>query len=375
MTQHPLGVGLVGVGGFGEFCLAAFAEMPEIVVSAATDVDPDRAQKAMAFGAHVYPRYEDMLADPTVEIVAINTPPQLHARMTEQAAAAGKHIFVEKPLATSLQDGKSAVNAARAAGVQITVDYVLRFHPLHLLAGALIHSGAFGPFQHFSLENFATDETLLPDHWFWDKAQSGGIHVEHGVHFFDLCNFFAQLTPHQVCGCAQQRADGRTDRVSATVRYGDRALATFYHSFTQIRPVEQTTIRVNCARGHITLQGWIPTEMTFDGMVDPQGLEAVKSLIGTQLEIREAYEGSATTFRHGGTTEEIAAWVRSSVTAPDRQGDYKRAIQAGLRNLVLAIRGEQPLVVSAGDGLLSLSMALAATESAACGQTLPPLNS
>ncbi len=156
--------------------------------------------------------------------------------------------------------------------VQITVDYVLRFHPLHQLAARIVHSGVFGVMRHFSLENFATDDSLLPGHWFWDPAQSGGIHVEHGVHFIDLCNHLTTCPPESASGTVQQRDDGRMDRVSATVRYGDEALATFYHSFNQIRPVEQTTIRINCERGHITLHGWIPTELTLMGLADRAGL-------------------------------------------------------------------------------------------------------
>jgi len=368
MAERPLGMGLVGVGGFGLFCLAAFAEMPEIKVAAAADSDPARAQKAAPYGARVYARFGDLLADPDVDIVAINTPPHLHAPMALEAARAGKHLFVEKPLATSLDDARSVIRAAREAGVQLTVDYVLRFHPLHQLAAQIVHSGAFGPLQHVSLENFATDDTLLPDHWFWDPAQSGGIHVEHGVHFFDICNQLAGRAPDSAAGTAQSRADGRVDRVSATVRYGDRVLATFYHSFTQIGRIEQTTMRITCARGHLTLSGWIPTHLTLSGLVDDTALAALQDLLGEQLDVPERFAGERTVFEHGGATETLAARVEAWVEALDRQGDYRRAIQAGVRNLAAAIHGNAPLTVTPDDGLASLAVALAATESSASGQ-------
>jgi predicted dehydrogenase len=136
--------------------------------------------------------------------------------------------------------------------VQITVDYVQRFHPLHRLAREIVRSGVLGPLRRFALENFATDEALLPGHWFWDPALSGGIHIEHGVHFIDLCNQLAGQAD-TVSGLAQRRADGREDRVFASVRYGDEVIASFYHSFNQIRPLEHTTIRLDCTRGHIDL--------------------------------------------------------------------------------------------------------------------------
>ena len=112
MAEHRMGIGLAGVGGFGRFCLDAFAGMPECAVVAAADVDPARAQTAAAFGARVYTRFEDLLADPGVDIVAINTPPHLHASMALGAARAGKHLFVEKPLATSLDDARAEIGRA-----------------------------------------------------------------------------------------------------------------------------------------------------------------------------------------------------------------------------------------------------------------------
>ncbi|RPI97547.1 MAG: gfo/Idh/MocA family oxidoreductase [Chloroflexi bacterium] len=371
MSEQPLGLGLVGVGGFGVFCLAAFAEMREIKVTAVADLDVERARAAAPAGAAVYQDYEALIADPAVGVVAINTPPHLHAHMSIQAAQAGKHIFVEKPLATSFNDAQNIIKAAEQNGVQFTVDYVLRFHPLYQLAMRVVHSGAFGVMRHFSLENFATDDSLLPGHWFWDPAQSGGIHVEHGVHFIDLCNHLTPCPPESASGTIQQREDGRMDRVSALVRYDDEALASFYHSFNQIRPVEQTTIRINCERGHITLYGWIPTELTLTGLTDKAGLAALQDILGSSLEIVERFEGAAAVFPHGGRTEILAASVRAAVSAPDRQGDYKRGIQAALCGLVAAVRDSKPLEVTARDGLMSLAVALAATESAHSGRIIP----
>jgi predicted dehydrogenase len=356
-----LGLGLIGVGGFGQFCLEAYGEMDESRVVAVADVDLERAQRAAPPGVAVYDDYHALLADPDVQIAAINTPPFLHSRMICEAAAAGKHIFVEKPLATSLKEAEEALEAVRAAGVQLGINYVLRHHPLHRLAATIVHSRVLGDFQHFSLENFAADDNLLPNHWFWDKGKSGGIHVEHGVHFFDLCNHLAGTTPDQVTGYAQRRTDGRIDRVSATVRYGERVLATFYHSFNQIGRIEQTTIWLNCARGHLVVEGWIPTRLTLTGLVDEAGLTTLASLLGERLRIVERYQDSAAIFQHGGATEQLAALVTAAAEAPARQLEYRHAIQAGMRDLVNAIQEERPPEVGAADGLSSLLVALSAS--------------
>src|SRR5690606_22267868 len=141
-----------------------------------------------------------------------------------------------------------------------------------------------------------------PGHWFWDQAQSGGIHIEHSVHFIDLWNQMVGRAPDAVTRPAQRRADGRVDRVAATARYGDDVLATFFHSFTQIRSIEQTTIRIGCARGHLTIEGWIPTRLVLHGLVDAAGLDSLRRLLGDHLGIERRFSADEAIFEHGGTT-------------------------------------------------------------------------
>ena len=146
--SEALGLGLVGAGNFGAFCLRAYNEMPEGTVVAAADVDLERARRVATHCVRVYSDYQALLADPVVQIVAINTLPFLHGIIAHQAAEAGKHVFVEKPLATSLDEGIAAIRAARSAGVRLGIGYVLRHHPLHRLAAKVVCSAAPGEFQH-----------------------------------------------------------------------------------------------------------------------------------------------------------------------------------------------------------------------------------
>ncbi|MFP4344992.1 MAG: Gfo/Idh/MocA family oxidoreductase [Anaerolineales bacterium] len=357
----PAGVGLIGAGDFGEFCAGAYEGLDEVRLVAVADVDHARARAVAPRGAAVYADYRELLADPAVDVVAVNTPPHLHAQLAREAAEAGKHVFVEKPLATSLEDARAVIAAAERAGVQVSVDFVLRHHPLHRLAAAVIHSRALGPFRHWALENLATDEGLGPDHWFWDPERSGGIHVEHGVHFFDLCNFLVGQVPTVVCGGKQKRPDGRVDRVSALVQYGDEVTATFYHAFNQIRRFERTTLRLNCERGEMVIDGWIPTELWLCGWVDESGLATLRTLFDGRVHVVERLEGEASLFEHGGRTETLTAVVEAEFSVPDRQGAYRRAIQAGMRDLVRAVHEGRAPAVTAEDGLRSLEVALAAS--------------
>jgi len=372
LPASRLGLGLVGAGAFGEFCLKAYSAMKEISIVAVADIDSQRASELAPHGAKVYREYTELLADQDVSIVAINTPPFLHGKMIRMAAEAGKHIFVEKPLAINLEEALQAAEAVHSANVQLGIDYVLRHHPIHLLAAKVIQSQALGKFHHWSLENFATNDTLLPHPWFWDQRKSGGILVEHGLHFFYLFNYFTGRVPTDVSGYSQEESDGRLDRVCATVKYGDDILATFYHSFNRLRLLEQTTIRLNFSRGHILIEGWIPTQLSLAGLVDEDGLATLRTLFKANLQVEQRFHNAGTFSVHGGMSEQIVAEVSATASAPDRQKEYQRAIQAGMRKLVAAIRSEYPIEIGIDEGILSLAIALAASEGDSRNRFIPP---
>src|SRR5438045_9710008 len=109
-----------------------------------------------------------------------------------------------------------------------------RYNPLFALVKKIHQEKLLGNFLHGYFENYASDQNLHPDHWFWDKSKSGGIFIEHGVHFFDL--FAGWLGKGKVVGAWQlSRANSRqqiTDRVQATVLYNG-GLVNFYHGFDQ----------------------------------------------------------------------------------------------------------------------------------------------
>jgi predicted dehydrogenase len=150
-VSRDLGIGLVGAGRFGAFCAGTFQDLPGARVVAVMDADRGRAEAIAPLGAAAYEDFDRLLDDPAVDIVHIGTPPYLHGPMARQAAERGKHVFVEKPLATTLTDAHAAVDAARLAGVQMSIDYVLRHHPIHRMAIALSRLNALGRLQHFAL--------------------------------------------------------------------------------------------------------------------------------------------------------------------------------------------------------------------------------
>jgi len=343
MTGQPLGLGLVGAGAFGQFCLEAFAAMPEVNIVAVADVDWERAQLLAAHhGAQASPSLEAMLENPSLQIVALNTPPYLHAEQGLQVLRAGKHLFCEKPLALTYEDGLRLIQAAETNRVLLTVDYVMRHNPYYAMAASLTRAGVFGSLRHMDLANHAAGLDLPAHHWFWDVSKSGGIWIEHGVHFFDAFAWVSGQKGKVTTSSALTRSDGHVDRVEALAQYGG-TLAHFYHAFDQSSNTEQTTVKLTYERAYITLCEWIPTSLQ---VATTEPLENFRSQLPGDV-----------------TTKYVGSQLRVTTRAPEGKTSlYRRCIQSGLLNLIRAIQNpDTPLAVTGVDALESLRLALAAT--------------
>lgn len=343
MTATRVGVALVGVGAFGEFCLAAFEAMPTVQIVAVVDT---RQERRLAFAAQyhatAYATVAELLHDERVQVVALNTPPWLHYEQGLAILNAGRHLFCEKPLALTVAEGEALLQAAQANHVQLTVDYVMRRNPLWQAAADLRAAGVFGQLLHMDLANHAAGLNLPPTHWFWDVAQSGGIWIEHGVHFFDAFAWVAGTAGEVTAAQAFQR-QGVTDRVACLARYGDTA-AHFYHGFTHNGHNEQTTVRLTFERAHLTLQEWVPTQLDIQTDVE---VAQIQPLLPYPAEVHDLSNGQR----------------MLRVQLQQKSQVYRAGVQAGLHDLLQAVQTPAAILrVTGQHGLDSLRMAVAATQ-------------
>ena len=335
---------LAGAGGFGQFCLEAYRQTGDIAVAGVADPNLAGSAPRTHPELSITADWRDLVDDPTVEVIHLATPPVLRAEIAVPALQAGKSVFCEKPLALSLREADEILDAARDAGRSVGVDYVLRHHPAFALVARLAASELFGPLRTFSLQNFA--QALPGDHWMWDAERSGGILVEHGVHFFDAYGQVAGA-PEEVWGTAP-----RKEAVQVTVRYVSGAIGLYYHEFAWPPQVERTHGIMFFERGYIEIDGWIPGRV--HGKVDAPAaaLESVVGHLWPSLEVRE--DSGAVSF---------------DVRFPDRQAAYQSAIVDGMRDLIAKHRGpSHRMVVSAHDARDSLSLALGAQRAVETGE-------
>lgn len=149
------------------------------------------------------------------------------------------------------------------------------------IVARIIKEKFLGNFLHGFFENYASDENLGPDHWFWDESKSGGIFIEHGVHFFDM--FTGWLGEGIVLNALQLQRPGIErkiiDRVQATILY-EGGIVNFYHGFDQPTILDRQELRLQFERGELTLFGWIPVKMRLHGLLKKQQLENLQHLVG-----------------------------------------------------------------------------------------------
>ncbi len=118
-AARPARVGIVGCGNVTDLYLPGCAPFGAIELAACADLDPRRAAELSAKGGFPALSIEALLADPTIEIVLNLTPPTAHAGVSRAAIAAGKHVYSEKPFATTRDDAATILADARAAGVEV----------------------------------------------------------------------------------------------------------------------------------------------------------------------------------------------------------------------------------------------------------------
>jgi 1,5-anhydro-D-fructose reductase (1,5-anhydro-D-mannitol-forming) len=199
----------------------------------------DKAQSlAQAYAIpRIYDSIADALADPAIDAVFISTPNSLHASHTIAAAQAGKHVLVEKPMATNAADARAMVDACATAGVKLGVAFHLRHHPAHIAARQLIADGVIGSIVHatgqYGLFSF-TPPAIPNSPWKADPAMmgGGGSLMGMGVHVLDILTHLIGARVVEVTALTDGQTDAKPlDMLAvALLRFASGAIATMTSS-------------------------------------------------------------------------------------------------------------------------------------------------
>lgn len=221
-------IGIIGCGGRGAYIGGFFQEYAGARIVALHDPFVDRLegiqQKLKLSGVRLYrglEGYRDLVTS-RLDAVVIESPPYFHPEQAEAAVAAGKHVFLAKPVAVDVTGCLRILEAGRRARGRLSflVDFQTRAQPAFQEAAARVHQGAIGTlvmghvYYHTgrlrpqSKPGMSPDEARLRD-WAFDKVLSGDIIVEQHIHVLDVANWYTRAHPVRAFGTGGRKA--RTD--------------------------------------------------------------------------------------------------------------------------------------------------------------------
>jgi len=312
-------VALVGAGYIAESHAAAYSADPRAELAYVTDPVADKAAAlAQRYGARTSPDVDTLLAS-DVDALSVCTPTPTHADIAVAAAAAGKHVLCEKPVARTLADGRRIMEAGRRGPAIMMIGHVSRFEPDHRAARDAVLDGRIGTVRLMSQSLVGELPDWSEQDWLSDPDQSGGPLLDLAIHSFDYLTWVCGARPDRVHAVGSARPDGLVDYAVATVRYDNDTLAVVETSWA-------------LPAGH--------------------GLGLATELSGSAGRIAWDYDGVAV-----GSVKLAGAAPR----AISQLGN--RGFRAEISAFLDAIESGGPSPVRPEDGLLALEIALAAIES------------
>jgi myo-inositol 2-dehydrogenase / D-chiro-inositol 1-dehydrogenase len=329
-SGRRIGLGVAGLGRIGllhaEHGAGRLfsAELVRVV-----DADEARAREAgNRLGTSWSTSFEDLLGDAKIDGVVIATPTPRHVEMVERAAAAGKHVFCEKPIALELDPTIRAIETTRAAGVKLQVGLHRRFDPDWAAAAERIHAGELGDVRFF--RSSLRDMRPPPLEY---VASSGGFFVDVTIHDLDTARWLV----------------GEVEEVTAV------AAALSDPGFAELGDADHAVVVLRFANGAL-------------GVIDNS------RAAGYGYECSAEVMGSAATVRVDRHRRANTQWLAAGRESFDRVSDFvelfREAYRRELEAFAAAVREDRQPAVTGEDALAAFVLAQACDRSLREGRTV-----
>jgi predicted dehydrogenase len=260
-----LGLCVLGCGSFARIFAESLSDARNQIELYFASRDYARAQAYSAefAGAGAFGSYRDAVSDPRVEAVYICTPHDLHLEHARLAAAAKKHILVEKPLARTLQEGRAIIAAAADAGVTLMVAENYRFLAPVQEAKRIIDSGSLGQVRLIQLHE---EHPFEPGSWRNDRDRNGGgVFIDGGIHKTSVLTYLTGR-PTQVYAVQVLPATPgleAEDGMVVTTRSADGVVGIVNHTWNISKPVQRPRVSVTGTLGNLNFElgrSWLNIE-------------------------------------------------------------------------------------------------------------------
>ena len=192
MSQAPLRVAALGMGWWSDVLADAIERSDRLQLAACfTRSEDKRRAFAAKYGCRAAASYEEILTDPSIEAIVNTTPNGVHLETTRAAAEAGKHVFLDKPIANTVAEGRAIAEACRRAGVVLALGYQRRRESHFRWIKAEIEAGRFGRLVQAEC-NISRDRLGQFDLSSWRYTAAGmpgGVMLQIGIHYVDVLEY------------------------------------------------------------------------------------------------------------------------------------------------------------------------------------------
>jgi predicted dehydrogenase len=235
-------VGIVGCGVMGGVHAQSWARTPA-TVSGVYAIDTDQADAlAQLHNVTAHASLDALIA--TVDVVDVCTPTDTHHDIVLRAAAAGKHVVCEKPLALTLEQGRAMLAACERAGVMLLVGHVVRFFPEYALAKSVVDEGKIGDVGVIRLKRSGF-QPRRPNNWFLDYARSGGLLLDLMIHDFDYARWVGGDVVSVFAKTVRSQDPGaKGDYGQAILRHESGAISHVEGAWAYPPPMFQTALEI-----------------------------------------------------------------------------------------------------------------------------------
>jgi myo-inositol 2-dehydrogenase/D-chiro-inositol 1-dehydrogenase len=290
--------GLIGFGRFGRLHAGAI----ERTAGAALGAICTASEASAAAAAEAHPQacvsrdWRELLADPALDVIDVVAPNHLHAEITIAALEAGKHVLLEKPMATTTADCKRIIAAVERTGRLLAVGFELRLSIQWGRIKRLIDEGAIGRPRYVNISLFRHPYRRGAAGWRYARDQVGSWILEEPVHFYDFAMWWleAQGNPVAVGATGTSAGEGMFDNFTSTIRFADGAYATITQSLAGFghHLVVELTGTEGAIRATWSGADAASATPTFDLLVGPAGMDPPEriELTGNSGEVFELEE-------------------------------------------------------------------------------------
>ncbi|MEE9275435.1 MAG: Gfo/Idh/MocA family oxidoreductase [bacterium] len=327
MAEYPVRVASIGMGWWSDVLADAVQRTPKLeIVSCFTRSPEKRAAFAEKYGCAAAADLDEILNDPSVEGLLVTTPNNVHLESVRAAAGAGKHVFLDKPIANTLADGRGVIQACKEGGVLLSVGYQRRRESHFRWIRRAIDAGEFGKLVQAE-GNISRDREgkMDPGSWrFQADGMPGGVMLQIGIHYVDVLEYLmgpvkavsartAQLVlPGEnpdVANLLLEHENGAISNLAASYAsaseyyqcniYGKEATAyyTLFDGLRVLRRGESAPQPVPCEKNDTIVEEIEEFAGAVRGEAEPEmdGERALVSMAAIRAGIRSAKEGRRVT--------------------------------------------------------------------------------